>query len=290
MIEKQTSSLASCVVWIPTTIQEAMAMKEELQSEACFVSGGTLLQIQWENGGGIPKHLISLEKIQEMQGITIEHNQDRKCLSIGALTALATCRSHPFIVKEAKLLSEAVTCIGAPAVRNRGTIGGNIGGRIGDLIPALLALDAAVTLRNDHASLTESLWDWLKNKDDQRVTLLTQIHLSNNETTNHSHSFYQKIGRREAFTAAIVTVAGNVSWNELGEWDDVRLVVGGGDNRPARLEATERLLTRVKKTEMNWKDVYETILEEFIAVTDPFVSALYRKKAAANMIISQLQV
>ncbi|OAH53236.1 hypothetical protein AWH48_12860 [Domibacillus aminovorans] len=287
--EKENSSLASSVIWTPTTIQEALAKKKEFGADACFISGGTLLQLQWENGNKVPKHLISLQLIQKMQGIEVERDHDCKVLSIGALSTLATCQNHSLVTMERKLLSEAVKHIAAPAVRNQATIGGNIAGRSGDVIPALLVMDAEVSLCNKVSSLKKSVWSWLKDKEDQQDDLLTQVHLPINEQERNMHYFYKKIGRREAFTAAIVTVAGSMSLNELGELDHVRLAVGGGDNLPHRLEATERLFKGEKLSTVTWKEVYSSILKEFLPTTDAFLSADYRKKVAAHIIISELQ-
>lgn len=288
--ERETSVLASSVVWLPTTIQEALTMKKELGSKSIFVSGGTLLQIQWENGKKVPEHFISLENIGELKGIEIITGAKQTELLIGALTSLATCRKHPLIKnEETTVLSEAMTYIAAPAVRNRGTIGGNIAGRIGDIIPALIAMNADVTVHSEQSSYKQNLWDWFTT-DHVDSEIIGSVHLPIQEATPYVHRFYKKVGRREAFTAAIVTVSGCMKWSESGEVYDVRIAVGGGDNVPQRLMQTECLLSGNKLSSICWKEVYTSILAEFIPAHDVFVSGEYRKKIAANLIVSQLQI
>jgi len=284
--ERKTSAIASSVIWAPTTIKEALAKKKQFGTEAEYISSGTLLQLQWENGKKVPKYLISLEKIQELRAVE-EHTDE---LVIGALTSLASCRKHSLIKKEeTNLLAEAVAFIAAPAVRNRATIGGNIAGRVGDVIPALLALDAQVTIQNEEKRYKQALWSWFINQADEQG-ILTNVHLPIYESTQNVHRFYKKIGRREAFTAAIVTIAGCIKWSSAGELIFVRIAVGGGDNVPQRLLQTERLLTGKQHSSVNWKEIYTSIIEEFIPATDVFVSGEYRKKIAANLIISQLKL
>ena len=49
------------------------------------------------------------------------------------------------------------------------------------------------------------------------------------------------------------------------------------------------MVSEKRVEDINWKAVYRTILDEFIPVTDAFVTAEYRKKVAANLIITELR-
>lgn len=290
-IRGEASTLLSAVVWTPRNLEEAWEKKRQLGSDACFISGGTLLQTQWETGIPVPAHLISLERIQEMQRVNKELDGDRTVLRIGALTTLADCRHHPLIAKDWGLLAEAVKHIAAPAVRNRATIGGNVSNRYGDSIPALLVMDAKVTLFTEKGYKTEELWEWLK-KDPRQAewneALLACIYLPETVKTNITRRFYKKIGRREAFVVSLVTVSGYYSQNNKGEIEHIRLAAGGGENQPQRLTACERLLQGTIPDEELWREVSAAILEEFQPVSDAFASADYRRKVAANVIISEL--
>ncbi|MBD3107417.1 FAD binding domain-containing protein [Bacillus sp. AGMB 02131] len=272
----EASALQSTQVWMPTSIETAIEQMSRLGSEARYISGGTLLQIQWESGHRIPRHLISLELIPSLKEIKVA---EEGLLKIGALTTLAQCRKHSTIQTAQPILSQAVQSIAAPAVRSRATIGGNIMGGIGDLIPLLLALNAKLLVQGEEIEISNWLKSPVKNQ------LLTHILLP---ATKES-SFFKKIGRRESFTAAIVTVAGTITKTDLGTIDDIRLAAGGGDNKPILLDETEPIIRGKRIEEIDWKAVFASIYSEFKAASDDFVSADYRQKAAANLIISELK-
>jgi len=288
MMDQMTISLATCQVWEPSTIQEAITLKGQFQDEASYIAGGSLLQLQWESGSKrADKHLISLKNIKELQGIQLEFDDEKEVLSIGSLTSLATLRRHPIVKHEMACMSDAVQHIGSPSVRNLGTIGGNIFGKIGDLIPLLLVLDSELILHSNSSCQKETIKNWHQRKENREADLLSRIKIP--IMSNKPQYFYKKIGRREAFIPATVTVAGCTACNQKDEITHVRLAVGGGENNPTRLEMTENILKGTKKTEIDWNKVYKTILLEFPAIQDAYVSAAYRKKVAANLMISQLQ-
>lgn len=278
--------LQACV-WMPSSVEEAWEVKQKLGSDACFVSGGTLLQTQWEKGVPCPENFISLERIQEMRGVSKEFDGDRTVLQVGALTSLSLCQGHPFIMtKDWALLAESIRSIAAPAVRNRGTLGGNISSRYGDSIPALLAMDAEVISFDGKKRRREELWKWLQPTTEP--PLLISILLPEEKKAAKTVSFYKKIGRREAFSISLVAVSGSCTWNEKGEVEEIRLAAGGGDNPPQRLTACERLLEGTVPEAGLWQKLYLEIAEEFQPVSDAFASADYRKWTAANVMVSEL--
>jgi carbon-monoxide dehydrogenase medium subunit len=86
-----------------------------------------------------PGTLIDIGRIGELKGISTQGNRAR----IGALTAHVDIE-HSRLLPDA--LTEAAANIGDPAVRNRGTIGGNIAHAdpASDLPTVLVALDATI--------------------------------------------------------------------------------------------------------------------------------------------------
>ena len=88
-----------------------------------------------------PAMLIDIGRIAEMKGIIIVGGAIR----IGALTTHAELASSPLVREHAPALAEAAAHVGDPAVRNRGTIGGNVAHAdpASDLPTVLTALNAA---------------------------------------------------------------------------------------------------------------------------------------------------
>ncbi len=281
------SNMQFPAVWLPRSVEDAVGQMNRFGPEARFISGGTLLQIQWENGHRLPKHLISLELIPSLKEVQLI--EEENLLIIGALTPLVQCHKHPVISKLLPLMAEAVRFIAAPAVRTRGTIGGNIMGGIGDIIPLLVAMKAKLVLITSNGEKKIDIWEWIKEGESYKHALLSQIEIPVMNESSDKKAFFKKIGRRESFTAAIVTVSGMLKITDLGTVRAVRLAAGGGENKPVLLEKTEELLKGKKTEEIDWKAVYHAICDEFIPVTDPFVTAEYRKKVAANLIIAELK-
>jgi carbon-monoxide dehydrogenase medium subunit len=91
---------------------------------------------------GTPPAVIDIGRIAELKGITVSGAVVR----IGALTTHSEIASSSEVRQHAAGLAEAASQIGDPAVRNRGTIGGNIAHAdpASDLPTILLALAATV--------------------------------------------------------------------------------------------------------------------------------------------------
>ena len=279
---KENGSLQSPAIWTPATIEKAAALKKRYGMDGAYAAGATLLQLQWKNNRPIPHHLISLEQVPELQGVMIEE----KKVSIGAMTRLGLLRSSTELHAVLPCIAEAVQSIAAPAIRNRGTIGGNIMGGEGDLIPLLLALNANMLFLDEDGLHEKEINEWLQQRRSTDDKLLMQLTIP---VESDTEVFYRKLGRREAFTAAIVTVAGKIEWTEEDRIHSASLAVGGGSNQPTRLEQAEFYLKGKTADMIDWKAVYQFVLAEFSPTTDAFLTGDYKKKVAANLIVSELQ-
>ncbi len=91
----------------------------------------------------MPPAVIDIGRIPELRGIS----RSGETIRIGALTTHAELAASADLQKSAVALSEAAALVGDPAVRSRGTIGGNIAHAdpASDLPTALVALDARIT-------------------------------------------------------------------------------------------------------------------------------------------------
>jgi len=278
-LDGNTKITFSPKIWIPKQIEEAWKLKQELGQEAIFIAGGTWIQLRWESGEKLPNHIIHLGKIDALNKVQLSADQT---LSIGTFTTLAACRSRPDIQKYWPILAEAARNVASPAVRNQGTIGGNIACGFGDIIPALLVLGATITWFDGSDYITDEAGNFLKNSS---AKIVTEIHLPKSPKTK---TFYKKIGRREAFTPSLLTVAGTLAMNERNKIEYVRLAVGGGDIVPSRLLTCESMLQNQVPNEELWQKAHAQILQEFQPLTDRFASSHYRKLVAANLLIAGL--
>ncbi|MEK5057492.1 hypothetical protein BK126_10835 [Paenibacillus sp. FSL H7-0326] len=281
-------------VWRPGDLYEARNVSEKLNAGYVWASGTTLLRTQWEMGTALmPGHLISLDRIQEIRNIS----EDPEKLNIGAMCRLRTCTEDIRIRDCFRLIHDAAEVIAAPSIRNLATIGGNVASGVGDIIPALLVYDASLLWLAEKGLEEKSLLSWLEEwRTGQRNAsdLLLSIYIPL-ETRIHTHgqkyrpvSFFHKIGRREAFTPSLVTVAVHGFINEAGTWDSIAIAAGGGSGQAMRLRESEALLRGHKLEESSLTKLAETIEAEFVTYSDLYASEAYRKQLASNLIVSGL--
>ncbi|NWF64204.1 MAG: FAD binding domain-containing protein [Chloroflexi bacterium] len=129
-----------------TSIDEALHILAEKRESARVIAGGTDLILELERG--IRKNvdtLIDISRISQLQQISI--NKDN-VIRLGALVTHNDCASSRIIRSRAYPLARAAWEVGAPQIRNRGTIAGNLitGSPANDTIAPLMALGAKVTL------------------------------------------------------------------------------------------------------------------------------------------------
>ncbi|MFB9329004.1 FAD binding domain-containing protein [Paenibacillus aurantiacus] len=299
------------VVQRPQEIGEAYRMKQMLGSSAVYTAGGTLLRTQWEAGtAAVPSHLIDLSAIPMLVGFHLELGE----LVVGACCPLSALRQDARVQVAFPLLTEAIRNIAAPSVRNLATLGGNVVSRIGDSLPALLVGGAELIWLGKSGLQAESLEDWLANeKGTEEDRLLIQIRLTRDaeipltgRDANQSSMAeryapaasrpaviraYHKVGRREAFTPSVATLAVTGEWDaKNGQINNLRIAAGGGQTVPYRLERTERMLEAHPEPlgEDCAAEVHRTVMEEFEPKGDGFASSSYRKMTVANLLVAEL--
>ena len=108
--------------------------------EAKIIAGGSDVLIEIREGKLSGCTLVSIQKIDELRGISIDSHG---AICIGALTSFSHIAADPIIQQNIPVLAEAVQTIGGPQLRNVGTLGGNVcnGVTSADSASTLLAYD-----------------------------------------------------------------------------------------------------------------------------------------------------
>ncbi|MDR6554614.1 FAD binding domain-containing protein [Paenibacillus qinlingensis] len=274
-------------VWQPTSVEEAIQLKHKWGSDAVIVAGGTWLRTRWENGlAPMPQHFISLGRILALSGLTV--NAQGK-VHIGPGLSIADLMKNELVQQKCALLVQACSEIAAPSIRNLASIGGNVMTRTGDLIPALLVMDAQIQGTDGQNERIMALKDWLAAPLGAEDEIMTNI-IVQTEIVKEAgilHEFYLKVGRREAFTPSVVTVAGRISLLADGTIADIALAVGGGNAIPARLSALEAEMRGKPLSKAGLQHLHKGVMADFNAVTDDYAGVAYRKQTAANLIVSE---
>ncbi|WP_020614911.1 FAD binding domain-containing protein [Paenibacillus daejeonensis] len=276
-------------VALPRGVQEAWQLKRSLGERAVYSGGGTLLRTQWENQvQPVPFQLIALDRLKMLRGI---HVSDGGMVEVGAMSTLNECIADPLLTRSAPQLIQALRQIAAPAVRNLATLGGNVCSWSGDVLPALLALDAEVSVYAEGKQLRLPLDAWLNTSTRDPHALLCRIYVppaADGAEDGLSLAMYAKVGRRQAFTASLVTVAVAGRFTKNGTVRGIRIVAGGGGAAAQRLTAAENLLEGGQLSKERLFAVSDAIRNQYQAASDAFAGAEYRAEAAANLVAAHL--
>jgi CO/xanthine dehydrogenase FAD-binding subunit len=145
-----------------TTIDEVLQALSEKGESARVVAGATDLILEIERGVRKGIHtLIDVTRIPKLDHITIDEDN---VIHLGPLVTHNHCVESRLIRARAYALARAAWEVGAPQIRNRGTIAGNLitASPANDTITPLMALDASVTLQSVRGARTVALKDFYK--------------------------------------------------------------------------------------------------------------------------------
>ncbi|MCI3923724.1 FAD binding domain-containing protein [Paenibacillus sp. TRM 82003] len=292
--EAEFAAAGAPVLLRPADAGEAWRLKRQFGVRAAYVSGGTLLRTHWEHGTlAMPAALIDIRGLPGLSGVTV----DASGVTIGAMTTLAECRRQPLLAARAPALQEAIRLIAAPSVRNLGTIGGNVVCGVGDALPALLACDAELIWQGAGGIERQPVRDWLERRGvAAEERLLAAIRLPEAGETGKAggaggagaYEAYRKVGRREAFTASVATIALRGRLAADGTWTDCRIAAAGGAAVPQRLYTAEALWNGRSGAAFDPAAVRDAVALEFRAANDAFASEAYRRATAGNLVAAEL--
>jgi xanthine dehydrogenase iron-sulfur cluster and FAD-binding subunit A len=190
------------------SINDATQILAERGSEARIIAGATDLMLEMERGvrKGI-NTLIDVTRINSLDQITLdEANQ----IHLGPLVTHGQCAASKIIIEQAFPLARACWEVGAPQIRNRGTIAGNLitASPANDTIPPLVALNAKVVLQSVHGrreiNLEEFYTGVRKNVMDADE-MMVDIHFP--ALMNNQRGSFYKLGLRKAQAISLVNCA-----------------------------------------------------------------------------------
>ncbi len=133
-----------------TSIDETTRILADEGPRARIVAGATDIILEMERG--VRKGINTLIDVTRITGIDQIELDENNMIHLGPLVTHGQCAASKIIIEQAFPLARACWEVGAPQIRNRGTITGNLitASPANDTIPPLMALGAKLVLQSAH--------------------------------------------------------------------------------------------------------------------------------------------
>lgn len=189
-------------------VEEALQTLDRKKEKARIIAGGTDLILEMERGQR--SDVDTLIDINRLPGSYEIHYGEDDFLHIGPNATHHHVLSSKLIWEMAAPLAQACWQVGAPQIRNRGTVAGNLitASPANDTIPVLQVLDASVVLSSLRGQRTVALRDFytgVRRTIMQPDEMLTDIVIP--PMSQDEFGSFQKMGLRKAQAIAVVNAA-----------------------------------------------------------------------------------
>ena len=131
-------------------LKEALELAEQFGPRKRFLSGGTDVTVRLKEGLVKEDVIIDLSHVPELRFV----REESGIVHVGAGATHADLSASPILLEHGRALALAASRVGGPQIRNMGTVGGNVANAspAGDTIPALIVLDAVVSIASRTAT------------------------------------------------------------------------------------------------------------------------------------------
>ena len=266
----------------PNTLEQALDLLSEGGERARIIAGGTDLILELESGvrKGIDV-LIDITRIPELDRIIMDEDG---IIHLGPLVTHNCCAGSKLIHELALPLAQACWQVGAPQIRNRGTVAGNLitASPANDTITALIALGAEVRLRSQKAQRVvplEEFFTGVRKTVMQADEILISISFPAVQTDAWRGMFY-KLGLRRAQAISVVHMAAMLQITD-GLVEAARITLGSVAPTVVRAARAEKYLAGKPLTEETIREAALLASQDASPIDDLRGTAAYRSEMVA---------
>lgn len=282
-----------------TSLEEASSLLSKFGADARLLAGGTELLVDLKSGRRSTRHLISIQAISALRGITIT----RDGLRIGALTTLSELNRHREVRRLFPAIHDATHQMAAVQIRNMATVGGNVVCAVpcADLPPVLGVLGASVrawspggeraipiesffvgvrrtVLRNDE--ILACVWVPLSPRSEDLGHPSPKNGASGTHPTLGHPGFgaaYARFSLREGNSVAVAAIAASMRLESDGSIGDARIALGAVSPTPKLVASAREALVGRQPSDRVFAEAAAAAMEESEPISDVRGSASFRR-------------
>jgi carbon-monoxide dehydrogenase medium subunit len=264
-----------------TSVVDALELLHAHGERAKVLSGGQSLMPAMNLRLIAPELIVDIGELAELHGIAVEGDR----LRIGALTRHVDLARSPEIFQHAPLLTEAISHVAHPAIRNRGTLGGSLAQAdpASELPACMLALDATILVRSrggERRIAAQQFFTGIYETalSPQELLVAVEVPVAPENSAHFFHEFARRHGDYAlAGLAAQAIVDGAIL-------SGLRLAFFAVGNRPVLAKAAAQL-TGAPVTSAVLSEACRALHEELDPQDDQQASAAMRKHLAKVLLV-----
>jgi xanthine dehydrogenase iron-sulfur cluster and FAD-binding subunit A len=271
--------------YTPTSVEETLRLLSDHRENARLIAGGTdlILELERAQRPGVDT-LIDISRVHALDKI----RQDGEMIRLGPLVTHNHVVGSDLCVERAFPLAQACWMVGAPQIRNRGTVAGNLitASPANDTITPLWAMEAQVTLQSEQGgrrTLTfPEFYQGLRQVDMAPDEMLVEIGFRGLQ--GNQRGAFLKLGLRQAQAISLVNVAVVLTFDPKRDQPahqapvmGARITLGSVAPTIMRAEEAESILTGQPLSEESIRRAAELAAQAARPIDDIRGSATYRR-------------
>jgi aerobic carbon-monoxide dehydrogenase medium subunit len=263
---------------LATSLDHALALKADYGDEARFLAGGQSLIPAMNFRLARPAVLIDINHLPELAGVKRSETDIR----LGAMTRYCVLERDGDFLKACPMFADALPHIAHPAIRNRGTVGGNFShADPASELPAIaVAMQARMRIKSSRGERELAASDFfvgLLTTDIQGDEMLVEIVLP--DTPPRSGSCFMELARRRG-DFALAGIAVIVTLDHDDRCTDVRIALCGVGDTPVDVSAAGASLIGQPCTEATIEAVAASVRKAIAPSGNVHASPEYQRHIA----------
>ena len=260
------------------SIEQVIQILGDKKERARVVAGGTDLILELERGArkGLDT-LIDITRVPKLDQISMDEDD---IIHLGALVTHNDCAGSKLIRTHAYPLARAAWEVGAPQIRNRGTVAGNLitASPANDTITPLMALGACVTLlstRGERIIPLSEFYTGVRKSVMQADEMLVDISFPALKDTQRGTFIKLALRRAQAISLVNAAIILNLKDNTVRS---ASITLGAVTPIITHAVEAENFLLRKKLNEKNIVHAAELAMQAARPIDDVRGSAAYRRE------------